>query len=138
MNETTSEQNPQETEPQSPALKEGTRPAAAPRRYVVTLFARATAEEKRRVEQRARRAGLSVSRYLVRAAAEERPPPGQKERERLEDLLYLFKRTGLFLDHLAANAEGLERVGATAPMQQELRETARLLASLCTELKRRL
>lgn len=118
------------------ALKKGKAPA--PRRYVVTLYARATEEEKRRIERLAADAGLSVSRYLVRAAAEERLPPNREERARLESLLYRFKRASLFLDHLVTSATGIDRAGGAVPKPDEVREAARLLASLANELKRRL
>jgi hypothetical protein len=133
---TTGKEEPKLPSPEPP--EPGRKRPVVPRRYVVTLYARATEEEKRRIERKARSAGLSVSRYLVRAGAEERPPPTREERTRLEDLLYLFKRASLFLDELATNADGLERAGASAPMQRELREAARLLSSLASELKRRL
>jgi len=110
----------------------------APRRYVATLYARATEEEKRRIERKAQAAGLSVSRYLVRAAAEEKLPPNREERTRLEDLLYRFKRASLFLDHLVVNGAGLERAGASAQQQREIRETAGILGALAGELRRRL
>ena len=122
------------------------RAAPPPRRYVATLYARATEDEKRRIEQKALAAGLSVSRYLVRAAAEEKLPPSREERKRLEELLYRFKRASLFLDHLVTTStSGPDRSGgggtgaaAGVPRPEEVREAARLLASLATELKRRL
>ena len=113
-------------------------PPPAPRRYVATLYARATEDEKRRIERKAEAAGLSVSRYLVRAAAEEKLPPNREERARLEDLLYRFKRASLFLDHLVVNGAGLERAGASPQEQREIRETAGILGSLASELRRRL
>jgi hypothetical protein len=105
---------------------------------VATLYARATAAEKRRIEAKAAGAGVSVSRYLVRAATEDRLPPTGDERVRIEELLYRFKRTSLFLDHFAAGSMGLERAGATAGQQREIREAARALASLAADLRRRL
>jgi len=127
-----------DSSPGDGARKKRTPPVPAPRRFVATLYARATEEEKRRIEKKAAGAGLSVSRYLVRAAAEEKLPPSLEEKARLEDLLYRFKRASLFLDHLVANCAGLERAGATVPQQREIREAARLLSVLATELKRRL
>lgn len=130
------------TDPGAPQGKEARKKrvphAPAPRRFVATLYARATHEEKERIENKAAGAGLSVSRYLVRAAAEEKLPPSLEEKARLEGLLYHFKRASLFLDHLVANQVGLERAGATFAQQQEIREAARLLTLLATELKRRL
>ena len=108
----------------------------APRRYVTALYARATEDEKRCIERKAREAGLSVSRYLVRAAAQEKLPPSREERARLESLLSRFKRASLFLDHLVASGAGLEP--ASVLQQQEIREAAKLLASIANELKSRL
>ena len=124
-------------------------PSAPPRRsvppqrgklYNASLFVRATGEEKRRIEARARAAGLSVSRYLVRCAlAEGKPPPTRQERAHLETLLHAFKRTALSLRRLgsSAHATGLRRLGADPALAGEMAEVAALLESLAREVAKR-
>jgi hypothetical protein len=111
------------------------------KRFGASLFVRATPDEKRRIEARARAANLSVSRYLVRCAlAQGRPPPTRQERAHLETLLFAFKRTALSLRRLgsSANAPGLRRLGAEPSLAGELAEVAALLESLARELARRI
>jgi len=101
---------------------------------------RATGEEKRRIEARAKAAGLSVSRYLVRCAlAEGKPPPTRQERAHLETLLHAFKRTALSLRRLggSAHATGLRRLGADPALAAEMAEVAALLESLAREVAKR-
>ena len=108
--------------------------------YGASLFVRATGEEKRRIEARAKAAGLSASRYLVRCAlAEGRPPPTRQERAHLETLLHAFKRTALSLRRLgsSAHATGLRRMGAEPALAGEMAEVAALLESLAREVAKR-
>jgi len=116
-------------------------PPQPPRKlYGASLFVRATGEEKRRIEARAKAAGLSASRYLVRCAlAEGRPPPTRQERAHLETLLHAFKRTALSLRRLGggANTPGLRRLGAEPTLAAEMAEVAALLESLAREVAKR-
>jgi len=119
-----------------------TPPQRKPQRklYDASLFVRATGEEKRRIEARAKAAGLSVSRYLVRCAlAEGKPPPTCQERAHLETLLHAFKRTALSLRRLggSAQATGLRRLGAEPALAGEMAEVAALLESLAREVAKR-
>ncbi len=108
--------------------------------YGASLFVRATGEEKRRIEARAKAAGLSTSRYLVRCAvSQDKPPPTRQERAHLETLLHAFKRTALSLRRLgsSAHATGLRRLGADPALAGEMAEVAALLESLAREVAKR-
>jgi hypothetical protein len=102
------------------------------------LFVRATQSEKQRIMARAQAANLSASRFLIRMATSERPPPTREERERLEELLLILKRSALHLHRLAENMSALRLAGAGEHVRQEFAQTARLLGDLIQSVRRRL
>lgn len=55
------------------------------------LTVRATEEEKRRIEQRAEAAGLSVSRFLVESALESEMLSSEEREELVEELRELYR-----------------------------------------------
>lgn len=102
------------------------------------IYVRATEEEKTRIYAKAEEANLSASRFLIRLASSDRAPPTREERERLERLLFLFKRTALQLERLSENVSALRLAGAGEHVRQEFAETARLLRDLTQTVRRRL
>lgn len=102
------------------------------------LFVRATSSEKQRILARAQASNLSASRFLIRMATSERPPPTRDERERLEELLLILKRSTLHLHRLAENVTALRLAGAGDHVRQEFTQTARLLGDLIQSVRRRL
>ena len=97
------------------------------------IYVRATGPEKSLVYARAGEAGLSASRYLVRLATG-RPLPDRAQRQRLERLLFLVKRSALTLQELAGRLRGSRHYSDSE--RRDLLETAEMLTDLLSALRR--
>ena len=108
------------------------------RRYPQTIYVRATRAEKERIRARARACGLSLSRYLVAAAATGKAPPTEADRKRLAHLLFVFRRAETALRQVLGRTADLGQVGLAPGFGEDLSEASALLASLTAELSRQL
>jgi hypothetical protein len=102
------------------------------------IYVRATGPEKDAIYARASDANLSASQFLIRLATEDRPPPSRAERERLERLLFILRRTTLHLRQLGANTSLLRLAGADEEVRSEMAEAACLLQELARMVRGRL
>ena len=113
-------------------------PLTAGNRRSEIIYVRATGPEKDAIYARASATSLSASRFLIRLATEGRAPPTREERERLERLLYILRRTMLHLRQLGANTALLRLAGASEEVKAEMAEAACLLQELARMVRGRL
>lgn len=108
-------------------------PAASQELRTEIIYVRATGKEKSLIYSRAGDVGLSASRYLIRLATG-RPLPDRAQRQRLERLLFLVKRSALTLHDLAERLRGLRQ--CSTEESRDLEETSELLTHLLQALRR--
>lgn len=99
-----------------------------PLRYGCEFTIRATQEERDRLQQRARAAGLSLSRYVVEAGLTTEVP-GPEERPLRERALFHVRKIGVNLNQIAHKFNG-EAVVPPAELRAALEATTQALGRL--------
>jgi len=99
-----------------------------PLRYGCACTIRATKEERERLLQRARAAGLSLSRYLVEPGLTTEVP-GPEERALRERALFHARKIGVNLNQIAYKLNG-EAVVPPIELHEALAATTQALARL--------
>jgi sugar phosphate isomerase/epimerase len=101
----------------------------ARRGYGCKLTVRVSDVERRRLAQEARRAGLSVSRYLAESGLRGCPPPSVEERAQRQRAIFHAKKIGTNLNQIAhqLNADG---VVPPVELREALAATTQALARL--------
>jgi hypothetical protein len=107
-------------------------------RYPHTLYVRATAQEKRRIETLARAAQVSASRYVVRTVLEGQPPPTEEERQELRTLRFLLEKVSVNLNQIAHKTNRAWLRGEPLPPQQEIDGVVQGVKRLSQEIRKRL
>jgi len=74
--------------------------------YRCTFTIRASAEERRQLRERARLAGLSLSRYVVEAGLALERVPSPEERRQRERALFHVRKVGVNLNQIARRLNG--------------------------------
>jgi hypothetical protein len=105
----------------------------------VKLSVRVTYSERDDLRDQAKRAGMSVSRYLARTVCDRRYPPTLKDRDALFRACFLLEKAGVNLNQIAhrLNAAALG-APVVPPSQSEIREIARTVRSISMQIKERL
>ena len=106
--------------------------------YPHRLLVRMTMEERKTLGRKAYGADMSLSRFLVSAASQGKPPASKEERATLESLMFLVKSTANILVRLLANARAMHLVGVNKDIEARLISAHDLLLRLLAELRKRL
>lgn len=109
------------------------------RNYPCKLTVRATVSERETLYRAAREAGLSLSRFMARTVCDRRYPPTVRDREELFRMRFLLEKSSTNLNQIAhrlnAAAKGAPVI---APTLDEVRQIARMVKVVATEIRRRL
>lgn len=107
--------------------------------FPVKLSVRVTPTERDTLRTAAKGAGMSVSRFLARTVSDRRYPPALKDREALFRTRFLLEKAGANLNQIAHRLNAAAK-GAPAgrPALTEIRQIARLVKAVATEVKKRL
>ncbi len=97
--------------------------------YRCEFTIRASEEERRQLRERARTAGLSLSRYVVEAGLAEERVPSPEERRQRELALFHARKVGVNLNQIARRLNG-EIVVPPERIEAALMATAQALARL--------
>lgn len=103
------------------------------------LSVRVTCSERDDLREKAKRAGMSVSRYLARTVCDGRFPPTLKDRDALFRACFLLEKAGVNLNQIAhrLNAAALG-APVVPPTQTEIRQTARMVKSISNHVREKL
>ena len=104
--------------------------------YPRVVYARVTEQEWSTIQLRSDQTGLSMSRYLVEAGLNEKPPVTIADRARLQFLLYQFRRAAICINQVATDRLVIAVGGSDT--RQLLQEVFALLEQLVQELIRRI
>ena len=107
--------------------------------YPKPIPVRATPEEKEKIQALAKECGVSVSRYLVRRATEEKPPLTHEEREEFLLLLTQLRMIGTNLHLLSRTINTRSARGGTNSLSvQELKSVVSAVKVTTQSIRRRL
>lgn len=119
---------------QPSSLKRRYRPA---RNYPHRFPVRVTAQERGTIQQEAKSAGLSVSRYLARTVTERRYPPTIRDREELFRIRFLLEKASTNLNQVAHRLNASARnTHVVPPTLAEIRDVARMVKALAKKIRR--
>jgi uncharacterized protein (DUF1778 family) len=99
------------------------------------ITVRFTPEEKRRTEQNADAAGLSVSRFLAATGSEAAQPISSEERKLYVQIIVELKRIGNNINQLAAAKNAARRGSGQQPEQSEIEKAGTEVQNLAAELR---
>jgi hypothetical protein len=102
------------------------------------ILVRATAAERQAIRKRADTAELSLSRYLVKRALSDQPPPTPEEKDATRQLLYELKKAGNNLNQIAHSLHTSRLTGAPPPAGGEISETLLTIKEATAAIKRRM
>ena len=127
-------------------VQELTGEAAKERRYRVCVnypcqfSVRMTPQERTVMAGEAKAAGMSLSRYVVRAITERRYPATVGDKEGLFFLRFQLEKAGINLNQIARrlNAQARGAPGLPPPALSEVRGAVHALRRVCREVERRM
>ncbi len=93
-----------------------------PKVYTKQALVRTTEKEIAELHDRARKAGLSLSRYLVRAGLSEGQVLSAEEKEEIRQLRFELRKIGTNLNQIAFAFNASVRGSGDAPTTEELKE----------------
>ena len=107
--------------------------------YPCQFSIRMTEEERDVMVREAKAAGMSLSRYVVRAITERRYPATLRDKEGLFSLRFQLEKAGINLNQIAKqlNAQAKGAPG-TLPALSEVRGAVQVLRNLCRDVERRM
>ena len=107
--------------------------------YPHVIFVRANDEEKEKIKGLAQASRLSLSRFLVRLATEEKPPPTAEERAEFLMLLTQLRMISTNLSHLSRTVNTAWAKGITIPIStEELKGVVSAVKVTTQSIRRRL
>ena len=128
--------------------QERTGEAARERRYRVCVnypcqfSVRMTPQERKFMAGEAKAAGMSLSRYVVRAITQRRYPASVGDKEALFFLRFQLEKAGVNLNQIARRLNAQARSGAApglpGPALSEVRGAVHALRRVCREVERRM
>lgn len=123
-----------------PTTQEDTESSVAPRtrRRDQVLYVRVNLDEKKAIVAKAQTTRLSISRYLTRLALDNRPPPSEEERGKLEALIFFFRKTEGNLCRLRTVATRMRLFSSVPGVEEEFNAAIESLRGLNRELMKRL
>ncbi len=106
--------------------------------YPCQFSIRMTEGERRVMVREAKAAGMSLSRYVVRAVTEGRYPAPIGEKEALFSLRFQLEKAGINLNQIAKQLNAQAKGAPGTLTLSEVRGAVHVLRSLCREVERRM
>jgi hypothetical protein len=108
------------------------------KKYEKAAFVRCTEPELKQLHEKAKRANLSLSRFLVKSALSEGQVLTAEEQEEIKQLRFEIRKIGINLNQIAYSINASRRGSGEPPAQSEIDRILKLTEQMLKKLLEKL
>jgi hypothetical protein len=108
------------------------------KKYDKSALVRCTEPELKKIHEKAKRANLSLSRFLVKSALSDGKVPTAEEQEEIRQLRFELRKIGVNLNQIAYQINTSRHGASEPPPQSEIDEVQKLVEHVLKTLLKKL